>query len=142
MLKLIKIELNFCKNRPHLTKRLFFWILVSAFGIIGSVQAVLADETAAYDTHQRRDPFVPLVTQSIREASGLAGIESADELKIEGVVCDPKGSVVIVNGTVLKEGEEVGALKIVKIDPGGAHISINGSESYIPLYKEEDKSNK
>lgn len=123
-----------------MVKGLFFWILGMAFGIIGLVRAASAADAAVYDPHQRRDPFVPLVTQTTREASGLAGIESAEELKIEGIVYDPKGSVVIVNGTVLKEGEEVGALKVVKIDPAGVLINVNGTDSYIPLYKEEAKA--
>ena len=66
-------------------------------------------------------------------------VETIEELSVEGIVYDPKGSVVIVNGTVLKEGEELGAVKVLKIQENGALFSINGVESFKPLYEDSKK---
>ena len=120
---------------------IFFWILWPAFGIILPNRRCAAD--VAYDPHGKRDPFTPLVTLTSKESSGLLGAETADELTIEGIVYDPKkGSVIIVNGSVLKEGEEIGKMKIVEIRRDGVVISMNGSKTFKPMYKkEEEKEN-
>ena len=92
-----------------------------------------------YDARGRRDPFVPLVTQTTRQvASGLIGVQSIDEISIQGVIYDPKkGSMVIVNGSLLKEGEEEGTVKVLKIETDGALFSINGIEGYKAQYASE-----
>ena len=119
--------------------KLFFWIVILPFGIIGLACSVRAEDRSLYDPHDRRDPFVPLITLNSRQASGLMGIESADDVIIEGIVYDPKGSVVVLNGSVMKEGEEQGNLKILKIEPTGVRVSISGTESLISLYSDEPK---
>ena len=100
-----------------------------------------ADEAGRYDAHNKRDPFAPLVTLTMKEAAGLLAVESIDDISIEGVVYDPKnGSIVIVNGSVLKEGEESGQVKVVKIKPNGVVFSVNGFEGFKPTY--QDNSSK
>ena len=94
-----------------------------------------------YDAHSKRDPFVPLVTLSTKVSSGLLGVESIDEIVVEGVVYDAnKGSIVIANGSVLKEGEEFGNVKVVAIKPNGAVFSINGAQDFKPLYQQQEET--
>ncbi len=107
-----------------------------SFGIIDGVRA--ADEPT-YDPRGKRDPFAPLLTLNSRQGSGLYGVESAEEISIEGIVFDPKGSVIVVNGSVLKEGEETGGMKVLKIERNGARFLLNGTETYVPLYRDEPK---
>ena len=45
--------------------------------------------------------------------------------------------MLIANGTLLKEGEEQGAVKVLKIEPGGAHFSVNGIEGFRAQYQSE-----
>ncbi len=118
--------------------KFFFWILVAAFGTIGPI-AISRAEEALYDAHGRRDPFAPLVTMQNREAAGLSGVESVDDLKIEGVVMDPGGSVVVVNGLVMKEGDEIGSIKLVEVKSNGARFVVNGTETFVTLYNEDLK---
>jgi hypothetical protein len=55
-------------------------------------------------------------------------------------VYDPKkGSVVILNGSVLKEGEQLGSVKVLKIEKNGVRLSLGGSETFKALYQEESK---
>ena len=115
----------------------FLWICFMAFGMI-SLSVAWGAEEGLYNAHGKRDPFVPLVTLTSHQASGLMGIENLEDIVIEGIVCDPKnGSVLIANGTVLKEGEEQGNIKVVKVESNGAVISINQNEGFVPLYKDK-----
>src|SRR3989338_2399037 len=80
----------------------FLWILSASFGMICGVEAATSGEDSLYHSHGKRDPFVPLITMTSREAAGLLGVENIDDIIIEGIVYDPKhGSVAIVNGSVL-----------------------------------------
>ncbi len=130
---------NFSKNQ------LFLWNLLFCFGmILLSSCFVFAAEQEIYDAHGKRDPFVPLVTTSMKSSSsGLLGVENIDELSIEGVVYDPgHGSIVVVNGAILKEGEELGNVKVLKINPEGAKFLVNGTEGCKPIYQEESANKK
>ena len=126
-------------STPAGFRRFFLWNLWGAFGIIFSVTASSAAPEDLYSSRSRRDPFVPLVTKETRQAaSGLVGVESLDEISIEGIVYDPKnGSMIIANGTLLKEGEEQGAVKVLKIEAGGARFSVNGIEGFKAQYQSE-----
>ena len=112
--------------------------------ILASGSIVSAAEQEVYDAHGNRDPFVPLVTSTMRSSSsGLLGVDNADDLSIEGVVYDPAhGSIVIVNGAILKEGEELGSVKVLEIKPEGAKVLVNGTEAFKPIYQEDSVNKK
>ncbi len=117
--------------------RFFFWILSPAFGMIFAVCAAASDPPL-YEARGHRDPFVQLVSVNSTQAAGLIGIDNVAEVTVEGVVYDPgKGSIVIANGLVLKEGEGLGSVKVVKIKPDGVVFSVNGIESFKPMHKED-----
>ena len=128
-----------------LKNKFFLWNLSFGFGIILLSQfAGFAAEQKTYNAHGKRDPFVPLVTSTMKSsASGLLGVENIDELSIEGVVYDPaRGSVVIVNGAILKEGEELGNVKVLEIKPEGAKFLVNGTTGFIPIYQDDSANRK
>jgi hypothetical protein len=119
---------------------LFLWIFVQVFGIIVLPQKAGAETESLYTSRGKRDPFLQLVTSSSRQATGLLGVESAEEISVEGVAYDEKkGSVVVANGNVLREGEEIGNVKVGKITPDGAFFMVNGAETFKPMYQEETK---
>src|SRR3989338_5580369 len=101
--------------------QLFLWYLLPVFGMLLLSSSLLAAEKSLYNSHGKRDPFIPLVTSTMKSSSSnLLGIDNIDDLIVEGVVYDPKnGSVVIVNGTILKEGEEFGSVKVLKVVENG-----------------------
>jgi len=126
------------ENPKLMTRRTFLWILCTAFVMISLVRNGLAAEEGFYDAKGKRDPFVPLISSSAAQRGGLYGADSLDDLLIEGIVYDPKkGSVVIVNGTLLKEGEEQGNVQVIRIKPDGVIFTVNGIEGFKPMYKEE-----
>ena len=133
-----KRKKGFVRNAYFLHQALFLWTLIFAFGIIGCESGAQAEELM-YRSHGRRDPFTPLVTLSAKASAGLAGIESVEDVTIEGIVYDPKhGSVVVVNGAVMKEHEESGSLRVIQIKADGAWFLINGVKVYKPMYQEGD----
>lgn len=121
--------------------QLFLWILTAAFGMIFlDIFNAVASEQTLYSAKGKRDPFVQLITMTSRVSAGLVGVETLEEIVIEGIIYDSKkGSVVIANGSVLREGEELGNVKVIKIKPDGAVFSVNGVEGYKPMYQDEDK---
>ena len=125
--------------------QLFLWYFLFGFGIILLTDfGACAAQQKMYEAHGKRDPFVPLVTLTMKSsASGLLGVENIDDLSVEGVVYDPgHGSIVIANGVILKEGEEFGSVKVLEVKPDGAKFLINGSEGFKPIYQEDSASKK
>ncbi|MGH7197807.1 MAG: hypothetical protein ACREH5_03600 [Candidatus Omnitrophota bacterium] len=105
--------------------------------MILSASELFAAEEVLYDAAGKRDPFVPLFAVGGGEGGDLLSVNSVDELRVEGVVYDPaQGSIVVANGTVLKEGQEVGSVKVIRVGPKGAVFSVNGIEEFKPLYEE------
>lgn len=121
----------------------FLWISGLTFGMIFSEANAFAQEKL-YNIKGKRDPFVQLIGASSKASTGgLLGVETLEEILIEGIVNDsnPKNSILVTNGMVMKEGDEVGNVKLLKIDPNGALFSVNGMEGYKTLYQEKnDKS--
>lgn len=120
----------------------FLWIFLAGFAMILSTETVWGAEKL-YTARGKRDPFVPLVSAGSKPSAtgGLAGVETIEEIVVEGIVFDknPKNSVVVLNGTVLATGQELGSVKVLKIEAERALISINGIEGYKSLYQEETK---
>ncbi len=132
-----KIKKDFTRNAYFFKRSFFLWIFISAFGIICSGLDLSAGEKVAYDAHGRRDPFVPLVTLSSKASTGLAGVESVEDVAVEGLVYDPKhGSVAVVNGSVMKEGEELGNVKVLEIKADGVWFLLNGMRVFKRMHQE------
>ncbi len=124
-------------KRPLRKIKLFLWILSYFFVMIFPVNRAYSNQESLYNPQGKRDPFLPLISQSSRVVSGLLGVETLEEIVIEGVVYDPgKGSIVVANGAVLKEGETLGSVTVLKVRPDGAFVSVNGSEGFRKVYQE------
>ncbi len=119
-------------------KRFFSWQLCALFGMIFFEWTASHASEVKYDARGRRDPFVPLVSANATVSSGeLLSVEKIEDLRVEGVVFDSKkGSVVILNGQMMKEGQEIGNVKVIKIKPAGVEVSIAGQEGFKPIYDE------
>ncbi len=133
-----KIKSFFLRNAYFSKPQFFLWILLALFGMILPVRGLTADQKVGYDAHGRRDPFVPLVTLASKAAAGLTAVESAEDLTIEGVVYDPKrGSIVVVNGSVMKEGEELGNVKVLEIKSNGAWFLVSGTRAFKSIHQND-----
>ncbi|MFC1809593.1 hypothetical protein ACFL3D_05700 [Candidatus Omnitrophota bacterium] len=86
-----------------------------------------------YDDRGNRDPFLPLIGKDV-ELTKVAYLKSVDDLMIEGILVDPnKGSVVIANGQVLREGNYIGGFRVDAITPNNVVFSREG-KTYTVVY--------
>ena len=96
-----------------------------------------AGENYKYESHGKRDPFVPLVGVDWPAVSKLEDVTSIADLNLEGIASSPKGSLVaILNGEIVKEGDRFGDIKINKITKKTVTI-IMGDKSYNKEISEE-----
>ncbi len=117
-------------NTKILTVSIFLWINLSIFSIVASSES--------YEASAKRDPFVPLVTGEREAVRGLYGAETIDDLNVEGIVFDAKeGSVAIVNGEIVREGEVWDNVKIVTIQPNGVLFEISEIEQFKPFGQDQ-----
>lgn len=89
----------------------------------------------AYDAKNRRDPFLPLIT----ETGQVLDLEPSEitTLNLEGIVFDKKGeSLAIINGVVLKKGEAFNDYLVFDIKQDEV-ILIRGSEKIVIRLEKE-----
>lgn len=103
------------------------WIFTGLFGMIFfAVTAEAAETQRHYDPGGRRDPFIPLIAGGARPSGSLMSVEVPEDLILEGIAYDPAGSIVVVNGTMLKQGEQVGNTRLLRVDASRAVFEVNG----------------
>ena len=106
----------------------FFWIVFLSLSMNS-----FAASKVAYDSGNRRDPFVPLTG----EANALVTATSSS-IKLEGIIYDPgERSMAILNGKSYQVGEGVGGATILKILKDHVVISVGGEEKTLWIREEE-----
>ncbi|OGX15698.1 MAG: hypothetical protein A2166_02915 [Omnitrophica WOR_2 bacterium RBG_13_41_10] len=96
-----------------------------------------AQEDFVYDAKNKRDPFIPLVTSDGRLLK-LEQQEGTQGLLLEGIIYDDKGiSCAIVNGEVVRVGDEAGGFQVLKIQKDKVVFIKDGQPTEIELKKEE-----
>lgn len=92
-------------------------------------------EEFTYDSKGKRDPFIPWKGETPKDAEMTA----LDDFQVEGIIYDPvKGSMAIVNGTVIKEGDTLDTYRVAKIDKRTVFLSRKGQT--VPLHLEHEES--
>jgi hypothetical protein len=125
-----------------------FWILdlfrVSSLGFRVFVCLVYAcglsfAEDFTYNSRGKRDPFVPLVgAGAASQVKEVVDITSIEDVALEGIVYDSKQvSIAIINGIILKEGDQAGILMVEKIEPQKVILRIEDNRYEVPLVNEK-----
>ena len=111
------------------------WVCLFSIFLFSS-HAWAAAETIAYDPGGRRDPFIPLVGKGTFKK---AAAPTQSEWRIEGIIHDPfASSLVIIDGELYKEGDQVNNANIISIFEDRIIIApLSGVEE-----DEEDETNK
>ena len=89
-----------------------------------------------YDSKGKRDPFEPLISGKgeAHVINGLSGVQTADDIHLEGVVVDKvRGSYVVANGVVLAEGATEEGVKAVEIKEEGVLFDIHVKKEFKPF---------
>lgn len=114
----------------------FLLVIYLGFVWIISHVAVADKEDFLYDSHNRRDPFVPLIGPGSAVQGGHPAV-SLDAVKLEGVVVDPKhGSFVMIDGEIYEEGHFWGPYLIEKIEENKVVFKYN--KEHYELHLEEE----
>ena len=105
-----------------------------AFVIFCLIFSLAQAEEIRYDTHNKRDPFQPLVGP--HAFHGMTG-RGKGIIPLEGVVFDPqKGSYAVIGGTIYREGESIDGAKLVKVLPDRIVLLQETEEEVIWLREE------
>ncbi len=120
--------------------RIVLHIILMGFLILNSSGSILfAEEEFIYDSRNRRDPFIPLVT---KEGKVLFGIESGGSISgmvLEGIVWEPRGdSFAILNEIVAREGDVIEGFKVERIERSGIILLRDNQKFIINLTVEEE----
>lgn len=92
-------------------------VLVFIFTSTFICQQAGAEMPFIYKSGGRKDPFVPLVSNDGKLMVTYGVINSIDDVVLEGIIYDPKAeSIAVLNGLILKENDQVGSIKIKKIE--------------------------
>jgi len=101
------------------------------------ISEAFAEEGFEYNSKSKRDPFVPLISESGGYASDAYEASAIEDIRLEGIVWDDaKGSIAIINGEIAKEGDSLGAIKILKINRDSVIFDANGESVKVDLNKE------
>jgi type II secretory pathway component PulC len=96
-----------------------------------------AEEGFKYDPKSKRDPFVPLISETGGYTSDAYEASAIEDIRLEGIVWDNvKGSIAIINGEIAKEGDFLGSVKVLKINKDSVVFDVNGEGVSVELNKE------
>ncbi|MBL7170765.1 MAG: general secretion pathway protein GspB [Candidatus Omnitrophica bacterium] len=78
----------------------------------------IEEEKFLYASHNKRDPFVPLVDKKGRPVSVVeGGLQfKASDLYLEGIIWDPIKPMAIINDEVVSSGDKIRGVTIIKIE--------------------------
>ncbi len=96
----------------------------------------VSGEEYIYKYQGKRDPFMALITPT----GYLLNLEPTDDKKInlEGIMYDPNGnSMAIVNGDLVRVGDNVGAAVMIEIEPDKIIVLQDNEKIEIELRREE-----
>lgn len=96
-----------------------------------------AEDSLVYKAGGRRDPMIPLVTPQglIRDIKSQSGHNG---LSLEGIIYDAQhSSLAVINGEILKAGDNIGEVKILDIQEDRVMILKDNQVQEIRLEEEE-----
>ncbi|PIQ82502.1 MAG: hypothetical protein COV76_03385 [Candidatus Omnitrophica bacterium CG11_big_fil_rev_8_21_14_0_20_64_10] len=92
----------------------------------------------AYDAKGKRDPLVPLVTDSGKRIRP-PGLDEAEPggprpLALQGIVLDPAaGSYALINGEAIREGETGNGVRVIRIMADSVLVEWQGEQRRLEL---------
>ena len=106
---------------------------------------ILSAEQFVYDSHGKRNPFLPPVEEKEKEIvieETVVDIEPFRKWFIEhtsGVLFDPVNPRVLIGDDIVEIGEEVNGCTIVEIRPDGFVFSFANQRVEVPLQRDLER---
>ena len=99
---------------------------------------------AEYQSKGKRDPFIPLLNSEGQRIHPPGSEEGKSlgfgNLVLQGIMFDPKAeSYAVISGQVVREQEELEGVRIVKIEPDGVTVLVEGQSHRLTV--QEPQSN-
>jgi len=116
-------------------------IAIVAFAFCTSVGIIRAAERG-YDSHGKRNPFLPPVQATPTEKSGVevvntAVLEDWFARNLSGILWDPQAPRVLIGDKIISVGDEVSGCTIVEITSEGIVFQYMGKRVSVPLMAEK-----
>ena len=109
-------------------------LLFLSFAVVASLAVSGICENFKYESHGKRDPFIPLVGIERSATSNLEDITSIGDVKLEGIASRAGGKLVaILNGEIVKEGDRFGEIEIGKITKRTVTVIMDGKNHVFDL---------
>ena len=87
----------------------------------------------------KRDPFLPLVTEDGKLLQAFGGV-ALEDVYLEGIIWDPEGgSIAMINGMILRQGETLGDFKILKIQKDQVVLQAEDGNHFLKLEKDSEE---
>ncbi len=112
----------------RITTPIFIWFFSCLFFL-----ALIGKAEEANVAKKERNPMVPVDPSLFEAPVQKKTQERRDPYQIQGVGRSEKGTFVVLDGKVMREGETKGDITIVKINKTKVDILINGAEESIPI---------
>jgi len=112
--------------------------LLIAFSILIAMQSFSVElpKDFTYDSHNSRDPFVPLVGMT-EEPKPVAAQHSVGEIQFQGVGMGAGGQIIaIINGEPYKKGEKTDYFTVKEISKNTVIVNVDGTDYTLVLYEE------
>ena len=115
-------------------KKLHGILLILGF-LTGAAAGPCEAESSFYRSNGKRDPFVPLITPEGQRIYPPGTDEGGvANLMLQGIVFEPQGeSYAVINGRIVREGEEVDGVKVLKIAPSAVVIQSEGQQHQLSV---------
>jgi len=127
------VPCTICKVRGGIFKLFLFFIVLAEIGC----GLAFAEDACKYNAKGRRDPFIPLISEAGGYASDAYEASAVEDIRLEGIVWDDeKGSIAIINGEIVREGDAMGSVKVLKINEDNVIFDVGGENIKIDLNKE------
>ena len=110
--------------------------MIAVFICCGVLFSQEATKEFVYESGNKRDPLTPLVTKD----GFLISFDSEQELediRVEGIIYDENDiSYAIINGNIVKTGDRIGSIKVIRIEKNKVIIFKNEQIFAIELEEE------
>ena len=116
----------------------FLIYTVALLGTITFFSIIHAEDSFVYQSHGRRDPFVPLVGASATVTDSLEDVMSIDDIRLQGLATDSSGKrAAILNGEMIKKGQTIGRVTVKEILEEKIVIMIDEDRYEIDIFEKE-----
>ncbi|MFC1594312.1 hypothetical protein ACFL38_03190, partial [Candidatus Omnitrophota bacterium] len=124
---------RYFSNEEFIMKKLF---VVLTILLVSSCWVAAEESEFQYDSKNKRDPLMPLVTKDGRLIT-IEAMSEVGDLRLEGIIHDVGGdSFAIINGQIMMVGDKIGAFRIFKIEQNQVIFLKDDKEIIIKLKKE------